>query len=828
MNGLYFYKLVSPYKDDVTKDCKLTVNEIDHNFMTLKEADVADLKVDNENGFIVLKTVGGDQFRADISHFTTDVSIKYDKESGRLEISHDGVVDVVDGIVTNENVSQEIIANIITDETLIGNGREKSPIGLSNLEKTSAYKSAIKLIDKTQDGCLPRRERTKLGDRYVTFENYNEYGYLYKYASARMFADEVGNGWRLPSKADWDNMLNAIEFCDEDRNHESNSGSANLGKVASRLLKSRDKWANSDICGDDTDGIVDFPPCPPVVDCDDENHFHMRPHCHPDCHPDCGCHPIEKPHPTKGTDNYGFRVLPSGYGDGGVMMDYFGKRAKFWTSTETQVTNVYTKRFDYDKASVVQLAETPCGVLSVRLMKDYDGTNFKEVETIGGLNYKCVLMPARNTTHGFAIWMASNVATSLGKYSPVEPNNGDIFSDKKVYYINEWNGFDWIRKEMVEGDSIVFENGPDGDKNTEYRLVEGEFVNIKKDTISTVEDKYDDKIIELDTRVGKLEVSMAEVKDQVVDIYDKLEECDANDAELYDKIREEAKLREDGDAALDKKLEDEIAERINDDRRLVIMIEDEARTRQEGDEALRAAIEQEASDRLAKDIELEEKINLNHEKLSNWLQAETEERAKADASLHNWIELEVSTRENADNALKNLIDNESITRAKADSELNAYISQEVLEREQADETLSNNIKNETSEREKADEALNAWVSAEVEERREADKALTEAIETEASERKQDVEDLNNALASEIEERKNADDEIKESIDSLNGNSLAIAQKLDDEIARSVEQDKRLISQNGCVYDSVNGTLTLKADDEKYDIVIELTSNYGTF
>ena len=40
MNGLYYYKLVSPYPEDVTKNCKLTINEIDHNFVTLKDNDI--------------------------------------------------------------------------------------------------------------------------------------------------------------------------------------------------------------------------------------------------------------------------------------------------------------------------------------------------------------------------------------------------------------------------------------------------------------------------------------------------------------------------------------------------------------------------------------------------------------------------------------------------------------------------------------------------------------------------------------------------------------------------------------------------------------------
>ena len=39
-NGLYYYKLVSEYPNDITKNCKLTINEIDQNFKTLKDNDI--------------------------------------------------------------------------------------------------------------------------------------------------------------------------------------------------------------------------------------------------------------------------------------------------------------------------------------------------------------------------------------------------------------------------------------------------------------------------------------------------------------------------------------------------------------------------------------------------------------------------------------------------------------------------------------------------------------------------------------------------------------------------------------------------------------------
>ena len=40
MKGLYYYKLISPYKEDVTKNCRLTINEIDSNFLSLKDEDI--------------------------------------------------------------------------------------------------------------------------------------------------------------------------------------------------------------------------------------------------------------------------------------------------------------------------------------------------------------------------------------------------------------------------------------------------------------------------------------------------------------------------------------------------------------------------------------------------------------------------------------------------------------------------------------------------------------------------------------------------------------------------------------------------------------------
>lgn len=557
MKGLYFYKLVSPYSEDTTKDCKLSINEIDHNFLTLKDVDVKDFYLDSVRGFLVLETNNGEKFQADLTHYTKDVFVKFDKEDGMIEIHHDGVVDVIDGLITKENISREIETNIVTDASLRGNGGKTSPLGLTTVEKTSSYKSVIKVIDMVEGFSLPCSDKNKLGDRYLTLEEYNEHGYLYTYPAALRLVRDLNSDWRIPSKEDWDNMLNAIEICEGDKNHDVTSCNNTLGKLAGKYLKSKEGWVKMDEC-----------------------HHHMCKCEHAEVEADDifmegKCMPKPKPISPIGVDSYGMNILPSGYGDGDMMMDYFGRRAKFWTSTDTQVTNLYVKRFDFDKSGVVQVAENPRGLASLRLVKNYDGNNYRAVETINGVNYNTVLMPTENTTHGFTIWLANNVAASQCKYAPVLPNNGDALSIKNVYFINEWNGFDWDKKELQDGDSLVIQFGPDGSKNEEYRLVDGKLMNVKKDIIATVENKYDNDIDDLQARVDVLEGNFAETKEILADINNKIGEFEAlheelkdTDTKLKEAISNETTERENAIQELKELVNSEIERSIAEDEQI--------------------------------------------------------------------------------------------------------------------------------------------------------------------------------------------------------------------------------------------------------------------
>lgn len=465
MKGLYFYKLSSPYQEDVTKDCKLTINEIDHNFIALKNTDVKDINFDEETGLLTLSQINGDKFvtKIDLSHFTKDFSIEWDSEKSALIFHYDDkeivinefISTIVDNSITN--IVEEMISQTNTDNTLIGVGVGQNPLGINPLEIPGTYKAVERLINKLDGEYLPNEEQLKKGDRFLSYEKLNLYGYLYNYDAVKKINEDLKNGWRVPTKEDWDNMLNAVELCDFDKNHQSKICNVDAGKYAGKLLKYSEYWKLNE-SNEDT-----------LVTCDDG------------CMVCEGDEPLINPLSTKGVDVYGFSILPAGYGDGYANLNYMGEQTEFWTSTETERTDVYTKRFYYNKSSLVQIAETPKSLCSLRLVKDYNGNNFKGVETVNGMNYRTVLMPSANSKFGHAIWLASNVAFDEKRYNPVLPNNGDVLMNETAYYINEWTGFHWLKKEFINGDSVVIKVGPDGDNNREYQLIDGKLINIKRD-----------------------------------------------------------------------------------------------------------------------------------------------------------------------------------------------------------------------------------------------------------------------------------------------------------------------------------------------------------
>ena len=187
--GLYFYKLVSPYAEDVTKNCKLTVNEIDSNFLNLKDEDIKSAELDEVTKSVILTRNNGDKLVVDLTPVLSgavyDLEVVYENPSGsgacqgaNLYITYSTLTsgDVkttvtvpITGLVNAENINDVLggglLSRVITDGSLTGEGTINSPLGIMPTEKD---RPAVKLIDKTKGEKLPTT--FTVGTRYITKE----------------------------------------------------------------------------------------------------------------------------------------------------------------------------------------------------------------------------------------------------------------------------------------------------------------------------------------------------------------------------------------------------------------------------------------------------------------------------------------------------------------------------------------------------------------------------------------------------------------------------------------------------------------------------------
>ena len=658
--GLTYFRLTSPYEGDITKNCALDGYEVDSNFFTLEGRDVKSVNVNGNE--LVITLLNGETISTlnAFADFTKDISFDFDTTNGVLYIKRNGVTQTITGFATTYNTGEAVA----TDGTVKGNGKPSNPIGISPMFKTGMYRPVTKVVDTTRCETLPSRERVMPGDRYLTLENISEYGFLYNYEGVKRIACDLNacnSPWRIPTKDDWDDMLNAIEPCDENKDHASATCNRYFGKFAGKLLKSKDFWKLESVC--DTSTCINYDgetstTCP-VCTCGKSN----------PCAPTyCGeygtCQHKPFLHPNRGIDKYGFAVTPAGYTDDGGQFGYFLERAWFWTASNSQYSNAFTKRFEYDKSTVYQDVISTKYNLSLRLIKDYDGDNYLERETILGMPYSTVLMPSQKK--GKAIWTATNIALPNKCYNPVLPNNGMGITLTKKYFLNEWDGKKWLKNELQEGESVVIINAPNGNLNVEYRLVKGDLIavptTIYNDVISNVTPILDD----LKDQINQ-ETTRAIAKENEIDknLSAEIQRSTEKDNELEQKITDEAAAHDADIADLKNRFDstDETIKHIND-------------TLSDFGEETKKAFDQ-----------INEVLTTSINTINGAIAAEVENRTNEDKKLSDAITAEIEERKAADEDIRNIID----TTGASVSELSKRLDAEIENRTKADEVLQGNI-----------------------------------------------------------------------------------------------------------------------------------------
>ena len=658
-NGIIFYRLVSPYPEDCTKQRQLDGTEVDNNFLVLKNADVKDAYWENDT-LVLQKNDGNIITVTGITEgVAKDLSFSYDNENGGLSVTMNGFTQVITGFTT----PADTVPTIYHDETLSGAATIKNPLKVSSTLRTGQYRPVLKVIDTTKCECLPDPRLAKVGDRYLTIENISDYGYLYDYTGvSRISADlrDCASPWRVPTKEDWDNMLNAVEPRGEDKNHGNLNSNVYLGRFAGKLLKSVNFWKEEPsnlptggtcCCGNCS--ICQFPcayptgtTCPTSTTTTNVGYGTVGSESrNPYCDPYCGqvkntcppCPPVDQP--NKGIDKYGFAAVPAGYGDDGGQMGYFGERGYYWTATNSQMLNAYAKRFEYNKSNVYQEIISTNNLLSLRLVKDYDGTNYNERESILGFNYSTVLMPSGD---GMAIWTTQNIAFSNRYYNPTAPNNGIGLTMTKRYFISEWNGCRWVVNELVQGDSVVINKAPNGGVDLEYRLTEDGLV-CTNDVI------YDQVVIAVNQNIEKVQENLDK----------EIERAEAAEKELSDKIDAEtqrAQTAEQKNASDIITVNNNLVTAINTINKNVSDgfntinggIAAEVEAREAGDKALDEAIKAETARAEARESELEKGIQDANDKIK----AETDRATLQEMLIEDKLDEHIEKAEAEFNSLK--------------------------------------------------------------------------------------------------------------------------------------------------------------------------------
>lgn len=676
--GLTYFRLTSPYEGDITKNCALDGYEVDSNFFTLEGRDVKSVNVNGNE--LVITLLNGETISTlnAFADFTKDISFDFDTTNGVLYIKRNGVTQTITGFATTYNTGEAVA----TDGTVKGNGKPSNPIGISPMLKTGMYRPVTKVVDTTRCETLPSRERVMPGDRYLTLENVSEYGFLYNYEGVKQIACDLNacnSPWRIPTKDDWDDMLNAIEPCNENKDHASATSNRYFGKFAGKLLKSKDFWKLESVC--DTSTCINYDgetstTCP-VCTCGKSNP------CNPTyCgeYGTCQCKPIL--HPNRGIDKYGFAITPAGYTDDGGQFGYFLERAWFWTASNCQYSNAFTKRFEYDKSTVYQDVISTKYNLSLRLIKDYDGDNYLERENILGMPYSTVLMPSQKK--GKAIWTATNIALSNKCYNPVLPNNGMGITLTKKYFLNEWDGKKWLKNELQEGESVVIVNAPNGNSNIEYRLIKGDLIAVPTAIYNDVINDITKTLDNLQDQINQ-ETTRAIAKDN--ELEQKLnDEAASTDADIQD-----LKNRFDSTDETIKNINDTLFDFGKETKKAFDQINEVLTT---SINTINGAIAAEVENRTNED-----------KKLSDAITAETERATNAETALQEALNTETENRTKADEVLQGNIDSVNdkvddltviVDEVKVDietkyTELNTKINKETEERTSADEVISKQL-----------------------------------------------------------------------------------------------------------------------------------------
>ena len=592
MAKLILYQAKSPYPGDVTKNCALTGKEVDNNFLNLKGEDIKRIYLDEETKVLTftrfkdgLKNCNGERIDAEIEIDLTQLEYVtgYKYEDGVIKITYSNGK-------TAEMPVEAFGMAVATDSTIDGTGTLGDPLSISQAVRTGQYQPANGIIDVAGGERLPE-SGMRLGEGYVTREIRSEFGMFYTSDQALKLQEILmleNSEWRVPSKGDWDVLLNYLEDCDKYKNHSLRSRSdidargMKLGNLAGFRAKS--------------------------LDTDDADYWRQ-----------CGRNNGDE-----------LRIYPTGsFSALSGKYSGFGDDAQFWTLTEGDMScrNFYSKKFVDCVGTVTQIEEMPAAKLTIRLVKDFIGNNYHQFEEIHGRMYETALFASEDDECRQVWTMVSVDIQDVEKgliATPIPESATTAVTVDYGYYVNRWDGNVWQKHELINGDCFVVVDQDECSGTSEYRMECGVPVNMDaywQEQIDEIASSATEAIEILQGEIDELSGTTQELRADI-------DEISGSTQELKEIVGEglSGETLTDAIIGLQDDLLDEVSARTAADEHLQEEIDDEVSARTAADEHLQEEIEAETAERIANDEELAEAIS-----------AETQSREEEDTKIRNSI-----------------------------------------------------------------------------------------------------------------------------------------------------------------------------------------------
>ena len=505
VSGITFYKLESEFPGDATKNCSLTGEEVDRNFYFLRGYDIESLNI--TSGVLIIQRVEHEYEPIQVPVPYPDMV--FDNTQGILTITYpNGEVVNLEGFLVDHGGGDDpepiIYCAVKTDQTLVGDGTPTKILGISPMEKTGLYSPAHEYIDLTNTNDITLEPCTHgKGYRVVTKENVDTFGYMYPVDALEIIQNklvEAESEWRIPTKADWDEMLNSFEAQPQYRNHSGlaeTTGQYEYGLIAGVAFKTADYWLPA-------------------------SEYEL------------------------GQDLCGMSVLPLGMvteQSTGIIGE--NGKASFWCYPDN-ATDAFVKTFDYAFGGVHQYLPREGYKASIRLVKDNTDQSLSNVENLFGKNYRTTVVTSfYNDTNYSKTWLAVNFGDddeTLSGETTTYNAELEAIRNGHAFYMYEWDGDQWLKKELKNGETVVIIGEKDGKEVHAWRIKDGDLVDC---------DIMESEIPDWTDTINEIQESISAINDTIVVINNNIEivssttveTISALDTERGDRMREDNDLR---------------------------------------------------------------------------------------------------------------------------------------------------------------------------------------------------------------------------------------------------------------------------------------------